>query len=78
MLVQGNDWFLVPFGQRVGSLMRVDQLLVRDVFGELTARGTPDTLARRQHPRLGVPQGRVGLGEGVSGLTFDLPQRASA
>ncbi|WP_329254688.1 hypothetical protein [Streptomyces canus] len=36
MLVQGNDWFLVPFGQRVGSLMRVDQLLVRDVFGELT------------------------------------------
>lgn len=34
MLVQGNDWFLVPFGQPVGSLLRVDQLLVRDVFGD--------------------------------------------
>jgi hypothetical protein len=42
MLVQGNDWFLVPFGQRVGSLMRVDQLLVRDVFGELTLVGRAD------------------------------------
>ncbi|HEY7620907.1 MAG TPA: hypothetical protein VH834_14125 [Solirubrobacteraceae bacterium] len=36
MLVQGNDWFLVPFGQRVGSLVRVDELVVRDVFGDLT------------------------------------------
>jgi hypothetical protein len=36
MLVQGNDWFLVPFGQPVGSLAQVDELLVRDVFGELT------------------------------------------
>lgn len=36
MLVQGNDWFLVPFGQEVGSLVRIDQLTVRDVFGELT------------------------------------------
>jgi hypothetical protein len=36
MLVQGTDWFMIPFGQRVGSLAAVDQLLVRDVFGELT------------------------------------------
>lgn len=36
MLVQGNDWFLVPFGQEVGSLVGIDQLTVRDVFGELT------------------------------------------
>lgn len=36
MLVQGNDWFLVPFAQKVGSLVTVDQLLVRDVFGEYT------------------------------------------
>lgn len=34
MLVQGNDWFLVPFGQPVGSLITVDQLVVRDVFGD--------------------------------------------
>jgi hypothetical protein len=36
MLVQGNDWFMVPFAQQVGTLVQVDQLLVRDVFGEWT------------------------------------------
>lgn len=36
MLVQGNDWFVVPLGQEVGTLARVDRLLVRDVFGEWT------------------------------------------
>lgn len=36
MLVQGDDWFVVPFGQPVGSLAGIDQLTVRDVFGELT------------------------------------------
>jgi hypothetical protein len=42
MLVQGDDWFLVPFGQEVGSLVRVDQLLVRDVFDEWTLVGRAD------------------------------------
>jgi hypothetical protein len=42
MLVQGNDWFMVPFGQEVGTLVRVDQLLVRDVFGEWTLVGRAD------------------------------------
>jgi len=36
MLVQSNDWFTVPFGQEVGTLVAVDQLLVRDVFGGWT------------------------------------------
>ena len=36
MLVQGTDWFVVPFGHDVGSLVRVEQLLVRDVFGGVT------------------------------------------
>jgi hypothetical protein len=36
MLVHSNDWFLVPFMQRVGTLCRVDSLLVHDVFGETT------------------------------------------
>jgi hypothetical protein len=40
MLVQGNDWFVIPFGQAVGTLATVGQLLVRDVFGD-------DTLVRR-------------------------------
>jgi hypothetical protein len=36
MLVHGNDWFMVPFVQRVGTLCRVDSLLVHDVFGDTT------------------------------------------
>jgi len=43
MLVQGSDWFLVPFGQPVGSLITVDQLLVRDVFGEHTLVNRADS-----------------------------------
>ncbi|MCW5801497.1 MAG: hypothetical protein KIT31_03855 [Deltaproteobacteria bacterium] len=35
MLVHGNDWFLVPFEQPVGSLCRVS-LSVVDVFGGVT------------------------------------------
>jgi hypothetical protein len=45
MLVQGTDWFMVPCGHQVGSLIRVDQLLVRDVFGELTLVGRADAQA---------------------------------
>lgn len=35
-LVHGNDWFVIPFEQAVGSLCRIDSLVVRDVFGEDT------------------------------------------
>jgi hypothetical protein len=44
MLVQGNDWFMVPFGQDVGSLVTIDQLLVRDVFGEWTVVDRADAV----------------------------------
>jgi hypothetical protein len=49
MLVQGNDWFMVPFRQDVGTLVKVDQLLVRDVFGDwtLVRRADADPAARR-------------------------------
>ncbi|MEZ0387660.1 MAG: hypothetical protein ACAI34_11365, partial [Verrucomicrobium sp.] len=36
MLVQGNDWFLIPFEQEAGTLTRVDSLRVHDVFGGVT------------------------------------------
>ncbi|MET9735779.1 hypothetical protein ABZZ79_35690 [Streptomyces sp. NPDC006458] len=36
MLVHGDDWFTVPLGRPVGSVQRIDQLLVRDVFDEWT------------------------------------------
>jgi hypothetical protein len=45
MLVQGTDWFMVPCGHQVGSLIRVNQLLIRDVFGELTLVGRADAQA---------------------------------
>src|SRR5262249_8881123 len=40
MLVHGNDWFVVPHQVPVGSLARVDSLVVHDVFGD-------DTLVER-------------------------------
>ncbi|WP_050024144.1 hypothetical protein [Verrucomicrobium sp. BvORR034] len=36
MLVQGNDWFLIPLEQETGTLTRVDSLVVHDVFGGVT------------------------------------------
>jgi hypothetical protein len=33
MLVHGNDWFMIPLEQPVGSLCRMETLIVRDVFG---------------------------------------------
>jgi hypothetical protein len=36
MLVHGNDWFLIPLEQKVGSLCRIDSLVVHDVFGGST------------------------------------------
>jgi hypothetical protein len=36
MLVHGNDWYVLPFAQEVGTLCRIDSLLVHDVFGDLT------------------------------------------
>jgi len=36
MLVQGNDWFVLPLDQPVGTLCRIDSLVVHDVFGGAT------------------------------------------
>jgi hypothetical protein len=52
MLVHGNDWFVLPFDQPVGTLCRVESLLVHDVFGGLTLveradRGEPAPGGRR-------------------------------
>jgi hypothetical protein len=41
LLVHGNDWFVIPFDQPLGTLCRITSLVVRDVFGQDTpvARG---------------------------------------
>jgi hypothetical protein len=44
MLVHGNDWFVIPYEMPVGSLGRVDSLVVHDVFGG-------DTLVERADRR---------------------------
>ena len=36
MLVHGDDWYVLPFAQDVGTLCGIDALLVHDVFGETT------------------------------------------
>ncbi len=36
MLIHSNDYFVVPFDQAVGTVCRIDQLLVHDVFGTVT------------------------------------------
>jgi hypothetical protein len=36
MLIHGNDWFVLPFEQEVGTLAQMDWLLVHDVFGTPT------------------------------------------
>lgn len=48
MLVHGNDWFLVPFDQPLGTACRVSSMVVRDVFGGDTTipRGETVTGAR--------------------------------
>jgi hypothetical protein len=40
MLIHGNGWYVLPFPQQVGTLVRTDSILVHDVFGA-------DTLIRR-------------------------------
>jgi hypothetical protein len=36
LIRQGNDWFVIPLEQDVGSQLRIDNVIVRDVFGFLT------------------------------------------
>jgi hypothetical protein len=57
MLVQGNDWFLIPFGQRVGSLAAVDELVVRDVFGVLTLVERADAAPRSRWTMFSIAEG---------------------
>jgi hypothetical protein len=45
MLVHGNDWFAIPLEQPVGTLCRIDTLVVTDVFGVSTLIERADTAA---------------------------------
>ena len=54
MFVHSNDWFVVPFTQAVGTLCRIDRLLVHDVFGGRTLIDRAD----RQEPDIDDPTRR--------------------
>jgi hypothetical protein len=45
LLMQGNDWFVLPLELSVGTLCRVEALVVRDVFGGDTAIHRADRAA---------------------------------
>jgi hypothetical protein len=51
MLIHGNDWFLIPVEQTVGSLCRVESLVIRDVFGSRTLVERADSGAAVQGTR---------------------------
>jgi hypothetical protein len=36
MIVGGNDWFMIPFEQAIGTAVRMRSIVVHDVFGGLT------------------------------------------
>lgn len=36
LILHGDEWFIAPIDQKVGTVMRLDVVLVRDVFGVLT------------------------------------------
>ncbi|HEX3474451.1 MAG TPA: hypothetical protein VHT91_05385 [Kofleriaceae bacterium] len=45
LLVQGNDWYVLPLSQPTGTLSSIDKLIVRDVFGrelEVARAGSDD------------------------------------
>jgi hypothetical protein len=76
MLVHANDWYVISFDQPLGSLCRVEALLVRDVFGGTTLvsgptaclRGGPavdnvlDVARGRRRDRRVLPDGRRSSG----------------
>ncbi|HKQ04851.1 MAG TPA: hypothetical protein VJ464_06950 [Blastocatellia bacterium] len=44
MLIHGNDWFVVPLTQPMGSVCWIKEMVVRDVFGMVTRIDRADAL----------------------------------
>lgn len=36
VIIHSNDWFIIPYEAKIGSLYRIDSLIVTDVFGGTT------------------------------------------
>lgn len=52
-LAYGNDWFVVPVDVPVGSVTRIDALLITDTFGERLSIQSIRNRGARQRRRVG-------------------------
>ncbi len=72
--IYGNDWFTFPIPIKFGSIVTVEQLVVRDTFGkhELIAPAADAEWAMYGSPKLLVPASTVGAlaGEAVEEVRF--------
>ncbi len=59
-IVYSPDWFLVPLELPVGSVARIDWVIVRDTFGTATLVGTPATQTAEQKGKQFQPSGADG------------------
>ncbi len=76
MLVQGNDWFMIPFPMHVGTVCQVESLVVRDVFGGTTPIQRADSLVPGWSMFSTTRLGPDGLPQGY-GNFFHLPASAA-
>lgn len=76
MLVHSNDWFIVPFAQKVGTLCRIDALLVHDVFGDTTVVDRADREAAPATGRWSMFSTAIEGDEGALADFFILPPTA--
>ena len=51
MLIHGMDWFIAPLPQALGTLVRVDALVVTDVFGAQTSVSRADAATTAPGPK---------------------------
>ena len=65
-LIYGSDWFEVPLPVAVGSLLRIDTLVVSDTFGERTMIRPADSMA----PPSQRSWSMFKVGDGVTALDY--------
>jgi hypothetical protein len=77
MFVHSNDWFVVPFTQDVGTLCRIESLVVHDVFGGRTAVERADKYSGDESARWSMFSTTAPSAPGGLGDYFILPPTAS-
>ena len=78
MLIHSNDYFVVPFDQRVGTASRIDELLVHDVFGDVTLVDRADAAETPASARWTCFSTTIADRDGAPADFFLLPPSAGA